>query len=509
MNIAGDLYYTDWWELLNWRLRSSMREAKIEKWSIVFSPEIYKSVDTPERVYATFQKDRDIALFGIAKDDPRYNPETGEFKDGHRLVSDAIVKVEDGRVYTDDTIWSPGEINSEYLAWCKQHGYIDFELADCILREKEYIYHSGDKRHNKSIEYAETVIIPADITSIDHNFYGWGKVEKFHVEVGNLHFADIDGVLFDNTKNVLIKYPEGRACTDYKIPAGVTEIKTNAFSDYRDIFARFAHRGDMETEKFCVEIPSSVKIIGNMAFNSGSRRLSGVIVFENNPYFESIGGVLYDKNIETLICCPSGAGARSSNTTHNLPDSVKVIMREGFNGCAYLSRVILPAGLMQIGEHAFEECTNLLEINIPGTVKSISPFSFSYCFKLTNVILNEGTERIGSAAFAMCNFMKNIIIPRSVKEIDPHAIGKPPSLTIHCYEDSFAHSFAKEQGIPFALIGDTLPEFRIECDTTPGLLRIEDESLEEKLMGNSEIAELLEKISDIAGPIIVKGADKK
>ena len=66
-----------------------------------------------------------------------------------------------------------------------------------------------------------------------------------------------------------------------------------------------------------------------------------------------------------------------------------------------------------------------------------------------------------------------------------------------------------QSDIPFVLIGDTLPEFSIECDTTPGLLRIEDESLEEKLMGNSEIAGLLEKISDMAGPIIVKRADKK
>jgi hypothetical protein len=115
-----------------------MREAKIEKWSIVFHPDIYNYRDTPEKVYATFQIDRTIALFDLAKDDPRFDPETGTFKDGSRLVSGAIVKVEGGLVYTDNTIWSPGEINHEYLIWCKQHGHTDFELADCILREKEY-----------------------------------------------------------------------------------------------------------------------------------------------------------------------------------------------------------------------------------------------------------------------------------------------------------------------------------------------------------------------------------
>ena len=482
-----------------------MREAKCEQWSIVFHPDIYSKKDTPEEVYATFQANRPIALFGRAKDDPRHDPETGAFKDGNRLVSGPIVKVEGGRVHTGDTIWSPGEVDQGYLEWCKQHNYSDYELADCILQDKEYAYRSNDNRRDKLKDYVETVIIPADVTSIEHDFYGWGKVENFRVEAYNAHYADVDGVLFDRTKTVLIKYPEGRRDDCYSIPDGVVEIAKYAFSDYSDIFARFASTYKNRIPGgFAVYIPASVQKIGDMAFNSGSRRLEYIGVDEESNYFASSGGVLFDKNLETLICCPAGAQpSGSSNRSYVIPETVKRIEREGFSGCALMTRITLHSGLTHIGDHGFEECVNLLEITIPGTVKSISRFSFSYCFKLTNVILQEGVERIESSAFAMCNFLKNIFIPRTVTEIDPIAVGFPTSLTIYCYEGSFAHTFAKERNLSFVLVGDTMPNFKIEDDAIPGLLRIESETLEDTLMGDPEIAGLLNKIAGMAGPIII------
>ena len=482
-----------------------MREAKIEQWSIVFTPEIYASKNTPEKVYATFQKDKPIALFGRAKDDPRHDPETGAFKDGNRLVSGPIVKVESGKVYTEDTIWTPSEINQEYYAWCKQHGYHDFALADCILRDKEYVYRAGDSRHSISNEYVETVIIPADVTNIEHGFYGWGKVENFYVEPGNDCYADLNGVLFDIARTKLIKYPEGRRDDCYSIHDGVVEIAEYAFSDYSDIFTRFASTYKNRIEGgFAIDIPVSVQKVGSNAFNSGSRRLEYINVHEDNNHFASIGGVLFDKNLETLICCPAGAQPSGSSTrSYVIPETVKKIEREGFSGCALISKITLPSGLTHICDFAFEECVNLLEITIPGTVKSISPFSFSYCFKLTNVILQEGVERIEQAAFAMCNFMKNIFIPRSVTEIHPIAVGFPPSLTVYCYDGSYAHSFAKEHNYSFVLVGDAIQNFVIEDDAIPGLLRIESKTLEDRLMGDTEIAELLNEIAGMAGPIIV------
>ena len=399
------------------------------------------------------------------------------------------------------------EIPTDSDGFAEIHIITEAELPDL----SEYTYSEDDNRHHQRRNHAKTVIIPADVKELKHNFYDWGKVENFRVEAGNTHYADIDGVLFDVTKTVLIKYPEGRGGYDYinrsdhyVIPDGVVEIESQAFSDYMDMFARYSYPEWKAGDK-SIHIPASVEKIGNMAFNSGTRRLEYIWVDEDNKNFASQNGVLYDKNFETLICCPAGGRPSGSITRiYEIPSTVKTIKRVGFSGCVPLGKVTLPPGLEHIEPHAFEECINLLEIDIPGTVKVISHFSFSYCFKLTNVILNEGTESIEAYAFGMCNFLKNILIPRSVKEIDPTAISPSPSLTIHCYEDSCAHVFANEHNISTSLIADTLPVFSVDDDAKPGMIRIEDESLNEKLMGNPEIAELLEKIADMAGPLIIE-----
>ena len=365
---------------------------------------------------------------------------------------------------------------------------------------REYIYKADDARHHFSNDHAKTVIIPADITSLGHNFYAWSQVENFKVANENPHFADDDGVLFDKTRTVLHKYPEGRRSHSYTVPDGVLKIKSNAFSDSSDIFTRFSSDAHEGQEGFTITLPASVTSIEDMAFNSGSRRLGAIHVHEDNPGFSSREGVLFDKNTKTLICCPAGF----AKNDYVIPDTVKIIHREGFSGCVHLTRVALPAGLTHIGEHAFEECRNLLEINIPGTVVVISAFSFSYCFKLTNVYLQEGTQCIDTATFGMCNFMKNILIPRSVTNIESTALSLSPSLTIHCHENSFAHEFALERRLSFAFVEDQIPHFPIDGDTIPGALRIDGKALEEQLMGNREIAGLLENIAGMAGPIIIK-----
>jgi len=380
------------------------------------------------------------------------------------------------------------------------HIITEAELSDLSV----YAYREGDSEYHIKRKHAKTVIITAEIIEIKHPFYGWSKVENFRVEEGNTHYIDINGVLFDAAGKILLKYPEGRDTSVYTVPDGVIEIKKNAFSDYRDMITRFAPGAEERT--FEVRIPASITDIGDLAFNSNTHRLAAIHVHKDNPHFTSQEGVLYDKAMETLICCPAGF----PECEFIVPGTVKKIYREGFSGCIKLKHIILPVGLAEISKFSFEECMSLLDINIPGTVKVISSFSFSYCFKLMNVILNEGTESIDRSAFEMSNFLKNIIIPRSVTKIEfiDFSISKT-SITIHCYDGSYAHSYALEHDISFALIGDNLPCFDEDKDTIPGELRFVDKSDEVELMGNPEVAKQLEKISGMIGPIIVQKMKKK
>jgi hypothetical protein len=83
-----------------------------------------------------------------------------------------------------------------------------------------------------------------------------------------------------------------------------------------------------------VEIPSTVMTIGDMAF-SGCESLLYITVHKDNAMFTDIGGVLYSKDLSTLMCYPSGSGVSSLS----IPLSVTVISPMAFYNCNSLKTV--------------------------------------------------------------------------------------------------------------------------------------------------------------------------
>lgn len=99
--------------------KESKRQAILTDWCIVLYPEIYNNTEDPSTVFAKLSFARSVALFGRAKNDPRYNAETGNFTDGHRIVTSPITRVKDNKYYTANTIYTLVEQdkNSEYQKW--------------------------------------------------------------------------------------------------------------------------------------------------------------------------------------------------------------------------------------------------------------------------------------------------------------------------------------------------------------------------------------------------------
>lgn len=61
-------------------------------------------------------------------------------------------------------------------------------------------------------------------------FYGCTSLESFNVSDNNTAYSSVDGVLFDKEKTSLIKFPVGKALTEYVIPDSVQTIYASAFS---------------------------------------------------------------------------------------------------------------------------------------------------------------------------------------------------------------------------------------------------------------------------------------
>lgn len=193
-------------------------------------------------------------------------------------------------------------------------------------------------------------------------------------------------------------------------------------------------------------------------------------VVPNNPYFNSIDGVLFDKNLTTLFRFPSQIDLPS----YKIPDSVRIIESEAFDACTSLKAVVIPERVQSIGENAFYGCSfkevvipnsvqrigkgafwycsSLKKAVVPGSVQAIEEGAFSDCLSLKTVVILEGVQSIDEQAFFRCSSLKKAVVPSSVQRIGKEAFDARP-VTLEVNKGSYAEKWAEENGVNYKVIG--------------------------------------------------------
>ncbi len=111
-----------------------------------------------------------------------------------------------------------------------------------------------------------------------------------------------------------------------------------------------------------VNIPSSIKSIGNLAFN-GCISLTSFNVNSKNANFCSENGILFNKDKTTLLQYPSA----KADTGYSIPDGVTKIEDWAFYDCNKLTVMTIPSSVATIGEYALNFCTGLTELFVHAT----------------------------------------------------------------------------------------------------------------------------------------------
>ncbi len=190
-------------------------------------------------------------------------------------------------------------------------------------------------------------------------------------------------------------------------------------------------------------VPASVRSIGKEAFARCSP-LTSIDVEADNPSYSAHDGMLFTKDMKTLLQCPAG-----KPDAVELPDTVTEIAPFAFEGCSKITTVHLPATIAQIGEGAFSACYELLtltvasgnehyssidgvlfdkaastllqypagktgEVIIPASVVAIGTQAFAGCFRLTTATIPFGVQRIDAGAFFECSNLRTIQLPASL-----------------------------------------------------------------------------------------------
>lgn len=90
-----------------------------------------------------------------------------------------------------------------------------------------------------------------------------------------------------------------------------------------------------------------------------------------------------------------------------IPEGIVSIGEEAFSYCRCITDVILPYGVVNIGDNAFYGCTNLKHINIPESITSIGRNAFCECNKLEDISVPESVTDIGEGAFCGCELLQD------------------------------------------------------------------------------------------------------
>lgn len=226
------------------------------------------------------------------------------------------------------------QIGSQAFSHCVNLSAI--QLPEKLQRLGDYSF--------ENCESITEITIPAATTQIGFAAFTYCRaLEKFSVDEANPLFAAVDGVLMTKTIKNLIQYPAAKTDSEFSIPETVTTIPDGAFSPQP--YLRKISIG-----------PALTKITEGLFAECQS--LQDIDVDSANEGICSVNGVLFDKEVKTLIQYPVCHDERE----YSLPNTVEALADLSMLGAKYIGQLTLPATLTKIGTYALTGCTGLTEV---------------------------------------------------------------------------------------------------------------------------------------------------
>lgn len=167
--------------------------------------------------------------------------------------------------------------------------------------------------------------------------------------------------------------------------------------------------------------------------------LVSIDVNSNNQTYASVDGVLYNKELTTLLKFPVAKTNSQKSYSYtvldsvttiyqsafkynkmveiiNIPDSVTNIESSAFYSMENLYTINLGKNVLEIGKEAFVNCNNLNVVNLPENLKILHNGIFQRCDKLTEIYINSNLETVGVNLFTGSHSLKYVYVLEEYKD---------------------------------------------------------------------------------------------
>jgi uncharacterized repeat protein (TIGR02543 family) len=169
---------------------------------------------------------------------------------------------------------------------------------------------------------------------------------------------------------------------------------------------------------------ANCKSLTEVAFEDGMTKIPAYIC-ASDDYTSYITKVIIPESVTEIGSC---AFYSCNNVViGSLPKTVKTIGSSAFYRCGKITSMNLPNTITSVGDAAFQNCTALktVTMNYNSTVEytaGIGDYAFSGCTSLTGMGFSENVTSIGDYAFSGCTALSSLTLPESLKSMGYYVI---------------------------------------------------------------------------------------
>lgn len=223
----------------------------------------------------------------------------------------------------------------------------------------------------------------------------------------------------ENGEATVREFPDKSTILSVEIPDEYEGCPVTVIADFAAV-----NLENVET----IYIGKNVREIGAWAFEN-NQKLQAFKVSADNPYFCDVDGVLFTKDMKTLLFYPPARGKQVKTETDDsgaqkevqyieyaIPDGVEMIRTKAFYKCQSLTKITIPDTVTCIEEKSFFRCA-LQELNLPANLAFIGKDAFSYCRNIQSVEIPASIKQIDAYAFYNCTALKSVHIHAAESEL--------------------------------------------------------------------------------------------
>ncbi|MBO5906695.1 MAG: leucine-rich repeat domain-containing protein [Clostridia bacterium] len=280
--------------------------------------------------------------------------------------------------------------------------------------------------------------IPDSVTSIgNYAFIGGYGFKKINVPEG---VRTIGANTFTSCRSI----------TTLVIPDSVTHIHTSAFFDCNDLVSvTLGASVEYINETAFIDCYKMVEVINNSSLDvvAGSTDYGKVGLYalevHSGPSRLVCEGdyIFYTYEDKNYLVAYTGGDNSPTLPTSFMGDGY-AIYEYAFYRHFYLSSLLIPEGVSEIGQKVFSQCTNLREITLPTTLEKIGKEAFYNCHRLSSVYISDIASYLkidyttkdsnptyhAGALYINRTALTHLTLPNSISEIKSYALAGLESL---------------------------------------------------------------------------------